>query len=981
MAQTRDGWLWLGTASGLYRFDGVRFEKYTGSPGVPVQGDAISNVWAGPDGALWIGYLNGGMSVLRDGRLRHIATTASQPPIGATFMMDADLEGAMWVATTTGLRRYAQGRWQAVGAEAGFPGGHADHVARDHYGQLWASNGSQLYRLDRASGRFVASGAPGPTSNIAEAGDGRVWVGAMGRWRQAEGPYQDRLQPPPASYRRPTGGTDGIFDRDGNLWGLGCPAGLCRLTPDELRAVRGFELGTLARDKLDQPWQLSSLTTNVALEDAEGNVWVGTQAGLERFRHNRLRAARLPDGERYFHIAKDAEQRLWVSTEPGGLVFQLDRDGRPGPAAPVRGGNRPGPAASRRGGNLRQSQALDGSWLAADGYRVVRRGNGARSVAVALPPSPLGGQGPQHVVALCGDAGSIWIALAFRGVYRYADGNWRADTELGLPRGGRYLAMAADGALWLGLRDGRVLRYHQGAARDVTPRGADAVGAITLLDTGHGVVLGGDRGLAVLRQGRFRRLAADGEDALASISGQVVTANGDRWLNGAHGVLHVAAADWAAAQAEGAAPLRHERFDALDGYTGAAMTTVARNSAAEAHGRLWFVTTAGIVSLDPARLMRNTAPPPVLIRGLETAGQPYLPAAPSLTLPPGGGNLRIDYTALSYVMPERVRFRYRLDGVDQDWQEAGTRRAAYYTQLRPGKYRFHVSAINEDGVPSAGAASMDVVLQPTFVQTPLFLLLCVMAGGGLLYALYRLRMEQVTRRYGERLQVRLAERERIARTLHDTLLQSMQGLILRFQSVSRRLPADGEARATMETILDQADGVMVEGRKQIMELRASAYGDNLSQALAEVGQALQETFHTPFRMAVDGELSPLDSAQGEELYHIGREALFNAFQHAGADSVELELVYGCDHFVLYVRDNGRGMSGALRQEGRPGHWGLKGMRERAAAIGASLDLRSQPGRGTEVVLKLPSELAYRPRRRPSWRRRLAAWLGRAEAAG
>lgn len=268
-----------------------------------------------------------------------------------------------------------------------------------------------------------------------------------------------------------------------------------------------------------------------------------------------------------------------------------------------------------------------------------------------------------------------------------------------------------------------------------------------------------------------------------------------------------------------------------------------------------------------------------------------------------------------------------------------------------------------------------------FIQTPLFVMLSVILECLLLGVLFRICLRNIARRYESRLR-QLEERERVAFDLHDMLLQSMQGVLLRVQSVGQRL-ADGSAeRDTIETILDQADEVLADGRHQVLALRTPlVYGDNVSQAFAQVGHSLRDNFKTPFRMIVTGRALPLEGEFGEEIYRIGREALFNAFQHAQAGHIELELVYGCEFFSLFVRDDGKGIDAALAPEA--GYRGLSGMRERAERMGGGVEVLSLPERGTEVILKVPGKVCYPPHgeRGGRWRQRLAAWLGRTESRG
>lgn len=268
-----------------------------------------------------------------------------------------------------------------------------------------------------------------------------------------------------------------------------------------------------------------------------------------------------------------------------------------------------------------------------------------------------------------------------------------------------------------------------------------------------------------------------------------------------------------------------------------------------------------------------------------------------------------------------------------------------------------------------------------FLQTPLFVMLGLIVECLLLGVLFRICLRNIARRYESRLK-RLEERERIAFDLHDMLLQSMQGVLLRVQSVGQRLPDASAERGTIEAILDQADEVLAHGRHQVLALRTPlVVGDNLSQAFAQVGHSLRDNFKTPFRMIVTGRALPLDGEFSEQIYRTGREALFNAFQHAQADHIELELVYGREFFSLFVRDDGKGIDSARAPEA--GYRGLRGMRERAERMGGVVEVLSLPERGTEVILKVPGEVCYRPqgKRAAYWRHRFAAWLGRTDSRG
>ena len=336
--------------------------------------------------------------------------------------------------------------------------------------------------------------------------------------------------------------------------------------------------------------------------------------------------------------------------------------------------------------------------------------------------------------------------------------------------------------------------------------------------------------------------------------------------------------------------------------------------------------------------------------------------------------MRIDYVGLSLTMAERVRYRYKLEGVDTQWQEAGARRQAFYTNLRPGVYQFQVMASNNDGVWNETGATVAFTIPPAFIQTVWFVALCGVAGSALLWLLIGIRTRQVANRMRARLEDRLAERERIARELHDTLLQSTQGLIVHFQVVANRIARDEQDRAFLESTLKRADEVLAEGRDRVLDLRGPAdLLADLPAALFAAGNELAQAHTARFSTSIEGKLRELEQRAKDEAYRIGREALINAFRHAQASLIEVQVIFGDADLRLRIRDDGLGIAAQTLQTGaKSGHWGLKGMRERALRIGAELAIWSRPDAGTEIELKIPGHIAYRETTfRSRWR---SLWL-------
>ena len=326
-----------------------------------------------------------------------------------------------------------------------------------------------------------------------------------------------------------------------------------------------------------------------------------------------------------------------------------------------------------------------------------------------------------------------------------------------------------------------------------------------------------------------------------------------------------------------------------------------------------------------------------------------------------------------FLTPQRVNFRYRLDGHDREWHEAGTRRQAFYTDLPPGKYSFRVIACNSDGVWNDNAAKLDFYVAPAYYQTYWFRALCGLFFLALLWAAYRFRVRRLHREFALTLEARVRERTSVARELHDTLLQSFHGLMLRFAVVSQLLPERPvEAKEQLDGTIDRAAKAIAEGRDAVQGLRSSTVQTNdLARAVNTLGEELAAdpaNQATPaFRVTVEGEPRDLHPILRDEIYRIAAEALRNAFIHAAARQVEVEIRYDNQQFRLRVRDDGRGIDpGVLSEHGREGHFGLPGMRERGKLIGGKLVIWSEAGAGTEVELRIPAAAAYTTATKRSW---------------
>ena len=497
------------------------------------------------------------------------------------------------------------------------------------------------------------------------------------------------------------------------------------------------------------------------------------------------------------------------------------------------------------------------------------------------------------------------------------------------------------GRIWLG-QYGLVSLYDHGKFQVFGSRdGISPAMVLTFLDDQEGnVLVGGEGGLRKFENGRFRTLSESNGFPARVVSGLARDDDGNWWIAGDSGVLRIPAGELDHAITDPAYRLRYESFDMLDGLPGKLtnsrlMPVVARTT----DGRIWFAATHGLAYVDPRRIPKNTLPPPVHVETVKLDGKEVAPDD-GMALATGTNYIEIGYTALSLSIPERVRFRYMLDGKDTKWHDAGNQRQAYYNGLAPGEYRFHVIASNNDGVWNETGATLVFRVLPAWYQTNWFLFLCVVTGLPIVRVVYSLRVRQIAKAISVRFDERLAERTRIARDFHDTLLQSFQGVLLKFHAVTYMLPdRPDEAKQKLESVIDQAQQAVIEGRDAVQGLRSSAVVTNeLAPALRALGEELAADQTGPsypdFRVIVEGASRDLVPLVRDEVYRIASEALRNAFRHAQAGRIEVEILYAKRQLRLWVRDNGKGIDPkVLAEGGREGHYGLAGVHERAKLVG------------------------------------------------
>ena len=956
LAQTPDGYLWLGTGTGLYRFDGVQFEHYEPPRDRPFASNNITALDVAPDGALWIGFLLGGVSVLRDGQLQHHVVESGAPgDMVLAFAHAAD--GAVWAASRDGLRRFDGHRWETIGQAWGYPDERADSLTLDAHGTMWVASDSRLRFLPAGARRFVDSGIEtGPNTALAEAPNGALWLSDGRHGTRVVARPDGASQPPKA---QPVDGF-GHFafmrvDPNGVLWATDRRGGgvvrisrLDRFQPGHVLRERDVDATVRKRDGLTSDRAIP------VLRDREGNIWVGTNLGVHRFRFNNVQIVQDDRLTQHHTYAVAFSPPLGLLVSSGSHLYRVSDSGIE--RIVDTGGPRIGAIVGHAAG----------AWLKTeDGVYALKDG--------AVERLDIPGDNGRLLSAMGGDGGDGFVAMQEgRGLLHYDGAKWRPIAPGGIrPDGATAILRDVDGTDWIGYAGNRLAHRANGRQRLYTLRDGLNIGAVTALArVRDGLLVAGEAGLVLLKGDRLHALPATPADRFNGVTGIVVTRGGDIWLNGIKGLIQLPAGALSNALQPRTA-LRHRLLDASDGLLGIAQqATPASTAVADATGRLWFATNQGLATLDPMRLHRNAVRPTVDIRDLHAGGTAYR-MREGLQLPAGTRDLRINYTAPSLTFPFRTQVRYRLEGVDEDWQEAGNRRQAFYTNLGPGSYRFQVMAANESDVWSEPETALAFAIQPRFTQTGWFIALCVIAASGVLFVLYLLRMRHIAEQTRLRVEERHLERERIARELHDTLLQSVHGLVLRFQGIANRIPQDDPIRTVLEQVMDRADDVIVEGRDRVRDLRAAApqSTQELPDAFARLGNELAQQHPANFGVVVEGKLHPMDAMVRDEVFWIGREALVNAFRHAGARRIDVEITSDAGRVVFRFRDDGQGIDDEVQLRGhRSGHWGLSGMRERARGIGAQLNVWSRPGNGTEVELALPY-----PNRQ---RRRMKFWIRR-----
>ncbi|MET0323214.1 MAG: triple tyrosine motif-containing protein [Duganella sp.] len=942
IAQDGKGMLWFATGEGLYRFDGMRFDRMDAIDGNPLQGSDIAAVAAYGD-ALWVGYRLGGVSVFEHGKATHYGEAQGVPQRSALgFARTGD--GVVWLATYVGVFRCDGGRWAAVGVADGLPPGRIRSFTVTPGDALVAYMDDGLYLKPAHSRRFArVAGVPAMESGDLR-DDGRILLKTEDRRLSVFDPATGAVQPLAlAHFDLPR--LDVMQEKGGAVW-IVSPQGLHLLDPS-LTLQKTYSMAT----------GFSGRIVHTFMQDREGSTWFSTENGVDRISEGRINKLEPPGGQPLFlNVLAGDDGDVWVGSSSNMVgyddtLYRVAADGSH-VATPIR---RPTASTRARDGGL---------WFAGRGLLWRARGRQYRHWALPADLREV------DVQALAMDArGMLWLSVIGKGVHTFRDGVWGRPAQPELARRTAIsLHRDSQDRLWFGYPQNVMAMLAADGAlhRFDTANGLNVGNVLVMNSRGHHLWIGGDRGFGYWEGQRFHRLRGRDGPEIYGVSGILENARGDVWLHGAGGIVHLLANDVVAAMGGQWATVPVERFDYLDGYEGVAAQLRPIPTLTETtDGRIWYATAAHTGWIDPHRITYNPLAPTPQITALRAKRQAFLTTG-AVHLPPGTDEIEIDFTAAVMTIPERARFRYRLVGLDTDWRETGARRQAFYTNMDPGEYRFEVLACNEDGVWSPQAAYLDIVIAPTFVQTVWFKLLCALVLALAGYGLFRWRVQlvtaRVTQRMQERMDERVNERTRIARTLHDNFLQSVQALIMRFDRIKRRIAADDPLQEEIDSALDTADAVLLEGRDQVWALRSADDAQvGLEAVLREAAAACARQYGLDARIETAGAnaAAPLAPAVQHEVLAIAMEALHNAGRHAHAATVRIALDYLPRELVLRVTDNGCGIGDAVLAGGAPpGHWGLAGMRERAQLIGATLRIGRREEGGTEVCLAVPLPARY-----------------------
>lgn len=942
LRQAPDGFLWLTTSNGIFRFDGVTFESVDSVTGGAVSNADLDAVFVTKNGDLWLTTRAFGLLRWSGGKLTTYPDRRCTSSEKTDGMVEAS-DGSLWIRTRSGIAHLSASGCQEMGRSDGYPGGWARGFVVDHRGTLWVRVDSGIVvSLSEGSDKFKPVLKADPTVaglSLREGPDSEIWS------CQGNGVHPIHLEG--SSWSR-SHGTDSFgdfaFSREGALW-VGNSIGVTRYEGSDVKRLEAGEKPLQSRTFSVADGLTSTAIWKILL-DREGGIWIASTRGLDYLRPAPLHSLSLQSGDMQVGIAAGRDGKMFV----GGRTLPLIEVNEEAELA--------------RNPSINQLTMLradrDGI-LWASGAGELWKLQGGQQTRIHYPNESTNGV----AAAALDRKGDLWLLLIGGITLRLHDGRWeRQDTEL-QRRDGVVGTMAADrdGNIWLAYSnrltrwDGEKFSLYAFQSRSTLMR----LSVYTLYPTSGRVWMGGGGGILVFENGQFHPFFFEDQRRPGRVTGIVETANGDLWINGFSGVTHVRSGEIARWESDHNYHVAAETLNDLDGLPGLASDRMPEPSVIQASdGKIWFATSRSVAWLDPnERERRNLVAPAPQITSVMANGA-SLPVHEVARLGPRLESLHIAFTAPSLLVPERVNFQYKLENLEKGWQNAGTRREASFNNLKPGRYTFLVRASNNDGIWSQTPAIFSFVVRPAWFQTAWFFAACGVFLALALWWFILLRSRSLVEKESMRLEERANERVRIARELHDTLLQSLFGLLMQFQSVKRKLPLDEAAQDELDRVLERAEAVMRDGRDRVRSLRgASAEQDGLASPLRTLGSQYEALTRIPFDLEVVGECHGMKPLIREEVVLIAREAITNAFRHANANSVRVELDYATGGLRLSVIDDGQGIDDDILAKGyREDHWGLIGMRERAERMGAKFSISLRKSGGTRIDLKVSGKIAF-----------------------
>lgn len=952
VTQTMDGYIWIGTRSGLFRFDGVRFVSWTPPQGQSLPQRSINSLLGASDGSLWIGSQNS-LSHWENGKLVNYVPQPAGTAFGAII---EDHTGTIWATRyhiTDGkgpLCKFTGKDLQYYGKEDGIPVGYGLGITEDSAGNIWfgssmlcrfrPGSSASLYfeaELKHAGGDGVIDVASGPNGSVWAALDGigpelGVRYYSNGKWSSYIVPGFDGR-----TVRAPT-----LFmDRQHSLWIGTESAGLYHIH-DGIADHYSIENG------------LSGNRVGFIYEDREGNLWVVTDGGLDMFRDIPVAVFSTKEGLSSGNnnsILALSDGSVWVGNQ--GSVDIIPADGKS--AVTTLNG-----LAGQNVGGMFEDQS-GRIWLGVGDRLVIYDHD--RFFEIKKPDgSPLGPIGTTFAViedvdanlwALVGKAPECHL-LHIKGL--------TVEEEIPLDGsipGARFLAADRQAGIWIASRRDKLTCYRNGHMEIVSLENTDGQLKIYSLfvDSENALWVATNNGLYRLKNGRLDMMGARNGLPCSVVFSVIDDKDGCFWLDTQCGILKISASDLAIWRSDPERKVSVKVFDILDGARPNNGGLLQKQVSRTPDGQLWFVTGRIVQMIDPRVLNTNFIPPPVYIEELVADHKSYQ-AVGHLNLPPLSGELEIDYTALSYTIPQKVKFRYKLESHDSDWQEPGTRRQAFYNNLPPGNYRFRVIACNNDGVWNEAGATLDFSIAPTWYQTSWFRLLCIITGLFLIWSLYQLRVQQIAKVISARFDERLAERTRIARELHDTFLQTVQGSKIVVDDALEQPDDSVRMHRAIENLSNWLGQATQEARAALNSLHTSTIERNdLAEAFRRAIQDCRMKSRLEASFSVIGQAREMHSIVRDEVYRIGYEAIRNASTHSDGSRLEVELSYTHD-LTLRIVDNGIGIDPAILDKGKDEHFGLQGMRERAARIGGKFTIESSATSGTKITVVVPGSIIF-----------------------